>query len=83
VLPLRRDGDTLRALVSGTQGMFALHELARTMGLTPEAIKVEQERLLDLINHAYGMIGSAAEVMSDMAEGDFYFRAILINRNQL
>ncbi|MBF0538825.1 MAG: type II secretion system ATPase GspE [Nitrospirae bacterium] len=71
MLPLRRDGDVLRALVSGTQGMFALHELARTMGLRPEAIKVEQDRLLDLINHAYGMIGSAAEVMSDMAEGDF------------
>ncbi|MBF0345548.1 MAG: type II secretion system ATPase GspE [Nitrospirae bacterium] len=71
MLPVRREGDTLKAFVCGNQGIFALHELARTMGLKPVAIKVQEGRLLELINHAYGMIGSAAEVMSDIAEGDF------------
>ncbi len=70
VLPLERDGEVLRAAVTDMKGIFALHELAKNLGLKPIPVKTGRADLLDAINRTYGMLGSAEEVMGDISDDD-------------
>jgi len=70
ILPLRRDSQVIKAAVADMQGIFALNEIAKDMGLTSMPIKVDPSELLNAINKAYGMLGSAKEVMEDIADDD-------------
>ncbi len=70
ILPLGRDSKVIKAAVADTQGIFALNELAKDMGLMPVPIKVDPPELLNAINKSYGMLSSAKEVMEDIADDD-------------
>ncbi len=71
LLPIERDSTTIKGAVADAQGIFALNELAKEMGLIAVPVKVDHSTLINAINRSYGMIGSAREVMEDMADDDF------------
>ncbi len=70
ILPIEKNSKALKAAVSDIQGMFALNELAKDMGLAAEPVNIDSSELLDLINRSYGMIGSAEEVMENISDED-------------
>ncbi len=55
ILPIEKNSKALKAAVSDIQGMFALNELAKDMGLVPEPVNVDSSELIDLINRSYGI----------------------------
>jgi general secretion pathway protein E len=70
ILPVwRRDGELLAA-VSGAGGELALRELASHFGLRPRSVVVPEGELLAVINKVYAQVGSAEEVMEDIAGED-------------
>lgn len=69
-LPVKKEEGKLIGLAANAQGVFALKELADKEGLSFGHIKMEESALLELINRAYGMIGSAEEVMGNIAGDD-------------
>ncbi|KWT75009.1 type II secretion system ATPase GspE [Candidatus Magnetominusculus xianensis] len=71
VLPYRREAGVLKGIICGAQGRFALHEIAKNIGLVSEPIEIDKAELLDLINRIYGRTGSASEVMDDMPDNEF------------
>ncbi|MCD6319124.1 MAG: type II secretion system ATPase GspE [Candidatus Desulfofervidaceae bacterium] len=71
ILPLRQENSKLITAVAGDQGVLALLELAKTLSLTPEPIKVAETELMEAINKCYGQLGSAEEVMSHISGEDF------------
>jgi general secretion pathway protein E len=70
VLPIRRENGELLAAVAGERGSLALKELASHHGLAPRAVHIPAGELLGLINRFYGQIGSAEEVMENIAGDD-------------
>ncbi|KKL07311.1 hypothetical protein LCGC14_2587290, partial [marine sediment metagenome] len=71
VLPIKKHDGALVAAVSGESGVLALRDLASHMGLKPEALTIEETELMELINRSYGRVGSAEEVMDNIAGEDF------------
>ncbi len=71
VLPIRKEDGALVAAVAGESGLLALRDLAAHMGLKPRAVDMDEDELLDLINRSYGRMGSAEEVMDNIAGEDF------------
>ncbi|MCI4625453.1 MAG: type II secretion system ATPase GspE [Candidatus Magnetoovum sp. WYHC-5] len=69
-LPVRKENGKLIGLAANAQGVFALKEIAEKDGLSFEPIKMEETALLELINRAYGMVGSAEEVMGNIVGED-------------
>ncbi len=70
VMPLRRENDSLVAAVADEKGMLALRELAGHFGLVPLPLNASAGVVLDAINRFYGQIGSAEEVMDNIAGED-------------
>ena len=50
VLPIKKHDGALVAAVSGESGVLALRDLASHMGLKPEALRIEETELMELIN---------------------------------
>ncbi|KKL13904.1 hypothetical protein LCGC14_2521110, partial [marine sediment metagenome] len=71
VLPIKKEDGALVAAVSGESGMLALRDLASHMGLKPRAVDMDEDELVELINRSYGRVGSAEEVMDNIASEDF------------
>ncbi|KJR42193.1 general secretory pathway protein E [Candidatus Magnetoovum chiemensis] len=70
ILPVKKENGELKAFVGSMQGVFALKELARQMGLTAHPIMIDENYLIEITNNTYGKIGSAEEVMGDISDQD-------------
>lgn len=70
VIPLRREGDRMYAAVSDIQGVLALRELCRSSSLVPCPVFTEAGVILEGLNKVYGQMGSAEEVMDNLAGED-------------
>lgn len=71
MIPLRKSDDSLIGAVADDQGVFALREIAKRLGLKPYPVKAEQSVIIDAINRIYGQVGSAEEVMERISGEDF------------
>jgi len=70
IMPLRREGDRLLAAVADDRGIMALRELSRRFGLKPCPLSLSPGLLLDALNRYYGQVGSAEDVMGNIAGED-------------
>ena len=70
VLPLKKVNGYLVAAVADDKGIFAVSELAKKYGLMQRFLKADQGVLIDAISRVYGQIGTAAEVMDNIAGDD-------------
>ncbi len=70
VLPLRIENGTLVAAVGSENGLFALKELAERLSLTPSPLGMDSDGLLQSITRVYSQVGSAEEVMENIAGDD-------------
>lgn len=70
VMPVRREDGHLVAAVSSERGVLALIELSNHFGLKPVSLNRSDDIVLDAINRFYGQIGSAEEVMGNIASDD-------------
>jgi len=70
IMPLRRGDGHLTAAVAGEKGMLALRDLSRHFGLEPQPLHAAAGVVLDAINRFYGQLGSAEEVMGNIAGED-------------
>jgi general secretion pathway protein E len=71
VLPIKTENGNLVGAVSGESGVLALRDLAVHMGLKPKSLTIDEDTLIELINRSYGRMGSAEEVMDNIAGEDF------------
>ncbi|MDA8433526.1 MAG: type II secretion system ATPase GspE [Nitrospiraceae bacterium] len=69
-MPLRRDNGLLVAAVADEKGVLALRELARHFGLAPSPVNSPAGVVIDAINRFYGQVGSAEDVMDNIAGED-------------
>ncbi len=70
IMPLRRHDGCLSAAVADQRGLLALHELSKHFGLTPLPLTSPPGVIIDAINRFYGQMGSAEEVMDNIAGED-------------
>ncbi|MEJ2683929.1 MAG: type II secretion system ATPase GspE [Candidatus Sulfobium sp.] len=70
IMPLRRRDGCLSAAVADERGLLALHELAKHFGLRAVPMTSAAGVIIDAINRFYGQIGSAEEVMDNIAGED-------------
>jgi general secretion pathway protein E len=66
LMPLRREGSSLIAVVADERGMLALRELSGNLGLVPLPLSASAGVVIDAINRFYGQMGSAEEVMDNI-----------------
>lgn len=69
-MPLRKEDGTLLGAVADEKGSLALLELSKHLGLKPGPLKAPLNIVADAINRFYGQIGSAEEVMDNIAGED-------------
>ena len=70
IMPLRRRDGYLLAAVADEIGILALWELSRHFDLKPSPLSVARGVVIDAINRFYGRVGSAEEVMDNIAGED-------------
>jgi general secretion pathway protein E len=70
IMPLRREDGCLVAAVADDKGILALRDLSQHFGLKPLPMGVAPEVIMGAINRFYGQIGSAEEVMGNIAGED-------------
>jgi general secretion pathway protein E len=70
ILPLKKENGYFVAAIADNQGVFAVSELARHYGLKPRFLKMEEASLTKAISRLYGQLGTAAEVMDNIADDD-------------
>lgn len=70
VMPLGRREGCLVAAVSEDKGLLAAAELARKYGLKLHPLKAGRDLIIDAIGKFYGQIGTAEEVMDNIAGED-------------
>jgi general secretion pathway protein E len=70
VLPMRREDGHLVAAVAGERAMLALRDLSQHFDLKPLPFDVAPGVIMDAINRYYGQMGSAEEVMGNIAGED-------------
>jgi general secretion pathway protein E len=70
IMPLRRREGYLEAVVADERGILALRELSKHFGLLPLSFSASSGAVLDAINRFYGKVGSAEEVMDNIAGED-------------
>ena len=70
IFPIRKHDSALLGAVADERGVLALVEAARTLGLTPKAVKAPAGVILDAINKYYGQMGSAEAVMDTISGED-------------
>jgi general secretion pathway protein E len=70
IMPLRRENGSIIAAVSGEKGIFALREIAQQFGLKAAPLLAAPGFLIETINRFYGQMGSAEEVMDNIAGED-------------
>ncbi|MGE5894882.1 MAG: type II secretion system ATPase GspE [bacterium] len=70
LLPMRIEDGHLKAAVADENGIFALRELAEKFTLLPRPLMVDRAVLVESINRFYSQIGSAEEVMQNIAGED-------------
>ena len=70
VMPLRRREGFFVAAVAEEKGLLAAVELARKYRLTLYPLKAEQGVVIDAISKFYGQVGTAEEVMDNIAGED-------------
>ncbi len=71
IMPLKRDGISLFAVVADDRGLFALLELSKAYGLAPVPFHTKPFIVQEAINRFYGQLGSAEEVMDNITGEDF------------
>ncbi|MDH7499408.1 MAG: ATPase, T2SS/T4P/T4SS family, partial [candidate division NC10 bacterium] len=70
ILPLRAEKGYLRAAVADSRGILALRDLSQHLGLKPLPVSAPWELIMESINRFYGQMGSAEEVMGNIAGED-------------
>lgn len=70
LMPLRREDGSILAAVAAESGVLALRELALGCGLLPKPLKAAPEVIVDAVNRFYGQLGSAADIMDEIAGED-------------
>ncbi len=70
LMPLRRERGMLIAAVADEKGILALRELSAHFGLFPLPLSASAGVVIDAINRFYGQVGSAEEVMGNIAGED-------------
>jgi len=70
IMPLKRENGSLVALVADDNGLFALRELAKRLGMKPCPLKAQSGVVIDAINRLYGQVGTAQDVMESIAGED-------------
>jgi len=80
LMPLRMEDDRLLALVADENGVLALLELSRHLGLKPLPLKASAGVVIDAINKFYGQMGSAEEVMDNIRDEDLSYIAVEFER---
>ena len=70
VIPMRRNEGCLSVAVAEENGLLAALEMARLYGLKLCPLKAERGMIIDAINRFYGRIGTAEEVMDNIAGED-------------
>lgn len=70
VIPMRRNDGCLSVAVAEENGLLAALEMAKLCGLKLCPLKAERGIIIDAINRFYGQIGTAEEVMDNVAEED-------------
>src|SRR4030043_2118929 len=67
---IKKNNSELIGAVADEKGMLALSEASKALGLKPRALKASAGVILDAINRFYGQMGSAEEVMDNIAGED-------------
>jgi len=70
IMPLRREDGYLLAAVADEKGILALRDLSQHFGLRPLPFSATPGVVLDAINRFYGKMGSAEEVIGNIAGED-------------
>lgn len=70
VIPMRRDEESLYVAFAEENGLLAALELAKLYGLKLCPLQAEREIIINAINRFYGQIGTAEEVMDNLAGED-------------
>ncbi len=70
LLPLQIREDRLMAAVAGNRGIYALRDLARSLGLKPHPVHADEKTILDTINRIYSQASRVDEVMGDIKGED-------------
>jgi general secretion pathway protein E len=70
IMPLRREGKKLVAVIADDRGIPALIELSKHLGLEPLPLNAVSGVIIDAINRFYGQTGSAEEVMGNITGED-------------
>jgi general secretion pathway protein E len=70
IFPIKIHDSELICAVADEEGLLALAEVSRALGLKPRAFRASAGVVLDAINRFYGQMGSAEEVMDTIAGED-------------
>jgi general secretion pathway protein E len=70
IFPIKIHDSELICAVADEEGLLALAEVSRALGLKPRAFRAPAGVVLDAINRFYGQMGSAEEVMDTIAGED-------------
>ncbi len=70
IMPLRAENGYLVAAVADPRGILALRDLSQRLGLQPLPMSAAPGLVIDAINRFYGQMGSAEEVMGNIAGED-------------
>jgi general secretion pathway protein E len=70
IFPLKINGSELIGVVAEEEGLLALAEVSKILGLKPRPLKAKAGVIIDTINRFYGQMGSAEEVMGTITGED-------------
>ncbi|MFA4918296.1 MAG: hypothetical protein WC581_03480, partial [Thermodesulfovibrionales bacterium] len=70
IFPIKIHDSELICAVADEEGLLALAEVSRALGLKPRAFRAPAGVVLEAINRFYGQMGSAEEVMDTIAGED-------------
>lgn len=68
ILIYNRDDEKIFALIADDNGIFALRDYAKRLGLSFEYQRVKESEIFSLLNEAYSLVSSAKTVMGEIEE---------------
>lgn len=71
IFPISNDGGILKVFYYNDNGLFAIKELSKKMNLKPEPIVADQQKIKELINKAYSLLGNPQDVIDTFEDTDF------------
>ncbi|MCX7990624.1 MAG: type II secretion system ATPase GspE [Proteobacteria bacterium] len=68
ILIYKREEDKILALISDDNGLFALRDFSKRLGLSFDYVRRNEAEILALLNEAYSLVSSAQTVMGEIEQ---------------